>query len=269
MTTADRKLAVIGVGLAILLLIPGLALAQAKPELPKTLSLPLGKGVNMDFVLIPPGTFTMGTVKGASFKRPAHQVTITKPFYMGVYEVTQAQWKAVMVDNPSSRQGDDLPVVQVSWEDCQTFLAQLNEMFGGVFKFRLPTEAEWEYACRAGTKTAYSFGDDEAALGEYAWYGANSERKMHPVGQKKPNPWGLYDMHGNVSELCSDWNGRYEAPATTDPTGPTTGTTRVHRGGSYLEKGWHCLSEHRGWAYPSHRWGNLGLRVVCIQADAP
>ena len=248
---------------------PG-AEAQAKPELPKALSLPIGKGVKMDFVLIPPGTFWMGTEKGDSWKGPAHQVTIRKTFYMGVYEVTQAQWKAVMVDNPSSRQGDDLPVVEVSWEDCRAFLDQLNEMFAGVFTFRLPTEAEWEYACRAGTKTAYSFGDDEAALGEYAWYVANSEGRMHPVGQKKPNPWGLYDMHGNVSEFCSDWyHGGYLASAATDPTGPTTGTTRVHRGGSYLEKGWHCLSEHRGWAFPFHRqWGDFGLRVVCIQVDA-
>jgi formylglycine-generating enzyme required for sulfatase activity len=256
------------------------AQGQAKPELPKTFSVPLGTGVKMDFVLIPAGTFTMGTDKGASFKRPAHEVTITKPFYMGACEVTQAQWKAVMVENPSSRRGDDLPVVQISWDDCQTFLFQLNDVFGGAFTFRLPTEAEWEYTCRAGTKTAFSFGDDEALLGEYAWYSANSERKIHPVGQKKPNPWGLYDMHGNVSELCSDWYGSYPAsPAAgvfaplprgkcTDPTGPTTGTTRVHRGGSYAEKGWACLSEHRGWAYPVHRWGNLGLRVVCTEAEA-
>jgi formylglycine-generating enzyme required for sulfatase activity len=247
------------------------AQAPPKPELPKTLSFPLGKGVKMDFVLIPAGTFTMGTMgteKSASYKKPAHQVTITKPFYMGVYEVTQAQWKAVMVDNPSARQGDDLPVVQVSWEDCQAFLIQLNDMLGGAFTFRLPTEAEWEYACRAGTKTVYSFGDDQAALGEYAWYIANSEGRMHPVGQKKPNPWGLYDMHGNVSELCSDWYGGYLAPPATDPTGPTTGISRVHRGGSYLEKWWACLSEHRGWAYPHLGWGNLGLRLVCTEADA-
>ena len=244
--------------------------AQAKPELPKALSLPIGKGVKMDFVLIQPGTFTMGTEKGESWEKSEHQVTITKPFYMGVYEVTQAQWKAVMVDNPSTRQGDDLPVVEVSWEDCQTFLIQLNEKFAGVFTFRLPTEAEWEYACRAGSKTLYSFGDDEAALGDYAWYDANSVAQLQPVGQKKPNAWGLYDMHGNVTEFCADWlSGPYPPTAAIDPKAlPTGNQRRVCRGGSWLDKPQRCWSAARSCLVPSAAWGNAGLRVAGTQAGA-
>ena len=266
MSRAARRVVVSGVGLAVLLLASDLALAQAKPELPKTLFLPIGKGVKMDFVLIPPGTFTMGSEM--PWSKPAHEVTISKPFYLGVYEVTQAQWKALLVDNPSNSRGDNLPVENVSWEDCQTFLAQLNEMFGGVFTFRLPTEAEWEYACRAGSKTIYTFGNDRATFKEYAWYNENSENKTHPVGQKKPNAWGLYDMHGNVSEFCADWYERYYlAAAATDPTGPTTGTVRILRGGSWLDKPWYCRSAGRLCQAPSVRRANTGLRVVCIQGE--
>jgi formylglycine-generating enzyme required for sulfatase activity len=244
--------------------------AQAKPELPKTLSLPIGNGVKMDFVLIQPGTFVMGREKGESWEKHEHQVAITKPFYMGVYEVTQAQWKAVMANNPCTRQGDDLPVVEVSWEDCQTFLEQLNEKFGEAATFRLPTEAEWEYACRAGSKTLYSFGDDEAALVDYAWYEANSMAQLQPVGQKKPNAWGLYDMHGNVTEFCADWlSGPYPASAAIDPVSTPTGNQRrVVRGGSWLDKPARCRSAARGCLVPSVRWGNSGLRLACTPADA-
>jgi formylglycine-generating enzyme required for sulfatase activity len=173
-----------------------------------------------------------------------------------------------MMDNPSTNQGDNLPVVEVSWEDCQTFLVRLNDLVGGAFTFRLPTEAEWEYACRAGSKTLYSFGDDEAALGEYAWYIANSEDKIHPVGKKKPNALGLYDMHGNVTEFCSDWLFHYGRLAVTDPKGPPTSKERVVRGGSSFDEPWRCRSANRCCLAPSARWSNSGLRVVCTQGEA-
>jgi formylglycine-generating enzyme required for sulfatase activity len=167
----------------------------------------------MEFVLMPAGTFTMGSPasdpNAYDDEKPAHQVTISKPFYMGKYEVTQAQWKAVMgsENNPSYFKGDSLPVDHVSWRDVQEFIQKLNrreEQASGVF-CRLPTEAEWEYAARAGTTTLYSFGDDAAELDDYAWYAGNADHTSYPVGQKKPNAWGLYDMHGNVSEWCQDW----------------------------------------------------------------
>ena len=161
---------------------------------------------------------------------------ITKPFYLGKYLVTQEQWEAVMGNNPSHFKGPKNPVEQVSWDDCQQFLEQAQREGrprGG--KFQLPTEAQWEYACRAGSTTRYCFGDDESELGEYAWYDANSGSKTHPVGEKKPNAWGLYDMHGNVWEWCQDWydGGYYANSPTDDPTGPATGSDRVFRGGGW------------------------------------
>ena len=141
-------------------------------------------------------------------------MTITKPFYLGKYEVTQEQWEAVMGSNPSHFKGPKNPVEQVSWDDCQQFLVKLNAKSGGQgSKFVLPTEAQWEYACRAGSTGKFCFGDDEKQLGEYAWYEANSGDKTHPVGEKKPNTFGLHDMHGNVWEWCQDWYGEYGAEA--------------------------------------------------------
>ena len=161
-------------------------------------------------------------------------MTITKPFYLGKYEVTQEQWEAVMGSNPSNFKGPKNPVEQVSWDDCQEFLDKLNAKAGGQGgKFVLPTEAQWEYACRAGSTGKFCFGDDEKQLGEYAWYDENSDSKTHPVGEKKPNAWGLYDMHGNVWEWCQDWYGAYGAEAVDDPSGPTTGSGRVFRGGGW------------------------------------
>ena len=132
-----------------------------------------------------------------------HRVTLTKGFYMGATEVTQSQWKAIMGNNPSYFKGDNRPVEKVSWDDCQEFIRELNLQEGGN-KYRLPTEAEWEYTCRAGTTTRFCFGDSESRLGDYAWYSSNSSSKTHPVSRKKPNVWGLYDMHGNVWEWCED-----------------------------------------------------------------
>ena len=245
----------------------GLVWAQEKQEkpLPETMSIALDGGVKMDFVLILPGSFMMGSGKRWSeVEKPVHEVMMTHPFFMGVFEVTQAQWKAVMGGNPAHFKGDDLPVEQVSWEDCQRFIEKLKAKVGGGLICRLPTEAEWEYACRAGSKTEYAFGEDETALGEYAWYNENSEKKTHPVGHKEPNAWGLYDMHGNVWEWCADWYGSYAATSIRDPKGPESGSERVVRGGGdWCTSAVNSRSAFRGKSTPGNRYSGLGFRVVC------
>jgi len=238
----------------------------------KTL-LDLGGGVKMEFVRIKAGKFTMGD-KGDG---PAHEVTISKDYWMQTTETTQAQWEAVMGENPSRFKGADRPVERVSWEDCQEFLKKLNEKLalrsseseGGAKDqlkgkaAKLPTEAEWEYACRAGEKGKWCFGDDEEKLGNYAWYNKNSDGKTHPVGQKKANAWGLYDMHGNVFEWCEDWYGEYPSEAVTDPTGPAKGKYRCLRGGGWDSYGGGgTLSVYRRRFLPSYRDYDIGLRVA-------
>jgi formylglycine-generating enzyme required for sulfatase activity len=216
----------------------------------------------MDFVLIPAGTFKMGSDTGDSDEKPVHEVRLSKAFYLGKHEVTQGQWQAVMGSNPSYFKGEaTLPVEQVSWEDVQEFLRKLNAKEGGT-KYRLPTEAEWEYAARAGSTTAYSFGNDERQLGDYAWYFANSGSKTHPVGQKKPNAWGLYDMHGNVWEWVQDWYGPYSAGSAVDPAGPSSGSRRVFRGGSWIFDARLCRSAYRYRVTPGSRIHYLGVRLL-------
>jgi formylglycine-generating enzyme required for sulfatase activity len=216
-----------------------------------------------------------------------HEVTLTKPFYMGEYEVTNAEWRRVMGDLPDDPMEDDRnlkltkaagrkvrvarllppidsPVKQVTWEDAVEFCRKLSAMpeeqkAGRVY--RLPTEAEWEYACRAGTTTKYSFGDDDSQLGEYGWFDENSGGQVHPVGQKKPNSWGLYDMHGNVWERCSDWYKVYSDGAVTNPQGPSSGLSRVNRGGGWPSTARYCRSAVRYWDYPSNRH-YLGFRLA-------
>ena len=195
--------------------------------------------MGMRFVYIPPGTFIMGSPPGEPGRNndeTRHQVTLTKGFYIQAREVTQKQWKAVMGKNPSLfiNCGDDCPVEQVKWNTVQEFIIKLNRLEGSD-KYRLPTEAEWEYACRAGSTTRFYFGDDEEKLPEYAWYGRDARGRTHPVGRKKPNAWGLYDMHGNVWEWCQDWYGDYPNRNIIDPKGPSSGDFRVLRGGAWYD----------------------------------
>jgi len=222
----------------------------------------LTNSLGMEFVLIPAGTFTMGALDSYSDEQPIRTVRISRPFYLGKYEVTQAQWEAVMGYNPRAWQGQrNLPVEQVSWEDVQEFLRRLNTE-EGVVRYRLPTEAEWEYAARVGTATAYSFGSDVSRLDEYAWYGGNAAHTSHPVGQLKPNAWGLHDMHGNVWEWVQDWYETYPTGAVIDPQGPASGLSRVFRGGGRSNVAWRCRSSSRGYRPPESRLDAVGFRVL-------
>jgi formylglycine-generating enzyme required for sulfatase activity len=216
----------------------------------------------MQFALIPAGEFQMGSISGYDNERPVHTVRISKPFYLGHHEVTQGQWEAVMGNNPSRFKGDaNRPVETVSWEEVQKFIEKLNAKEGGT-KYRLPTEAEWEYTARAGSTTAYSFGDDSGQLSKYAWFGANAGNTTHPVGQLQPNAWGLYDMYGNVWEWVQDWYGAYAAEPVTDPQGPASGSGRVIRGGSWRDDAGYCRSAYRGSDAPGYRYDHLGFRLL-------
>ena len=237
--------------------------AAVAPALQDTATIDLGGGVKMEFVLICPGSFTMGSDFGHSDEKPVHKVTLTQPFYLGKYEVTQEQWEKVMGANPSAFKGANLPVENVSWDDCQPFLAALQKKAGR--KFALPTEAQWEYACHAGTTTLFSCGDDEASLAEHAWFANNSDLRTHPVGQKKPNAWGLYDMHGNVFEWCADrYSELYPSGDATDPLGAASGDRRVIRGGAWLYIPDNLRSADRGFSPPDYRVNEYGLRCVML-----
>ncbi len=245
---------------------------KPKPRTPKVrepakyLTLDLGKGVTMKLVLIPAGSFLMGSPRSDLDREedrreePQHKVTISKPFYMGLTEVTQEQYEAVIGKNPAEFRGAKNPVEQVSWDDGVAFCKALSKKGGKTV--RLPTEAEWEYACRAGTKTRFYFGDDDKQLGDYAWYFGNSGEKPHPVGQKKPNPWGLHDMHGNVWEWCADWEAAYSAEEQVDPQAPALGGPRVLRGGSWYSDPDECFAADRVRFNPIMRWNYIGFRVV-------
>jgi formylglycine-generating enzyme required for sulfatase activity len=224
--------------------------------------------IGMEFVLISAGSFMMGSDKEKCLyvfgdETPQHRVTISKPFYLGKYAVTQAQWKVVMGNKPSHFAGRDNPVENVSWYDAQEFIKRLNAQEGHN-RNRLPTEAEWEYAARAGTASAYFFGDDADSLESYAWYDKNSVRTSHPVGQKEANAWGLYDMHGNVREWVQDWYERwyYSVSPGCDPECPTIGSARVLRGGSWDYGARSCRSANRDHDTPDLRSFNLGFRLA-------
>ena len=223
--------------------------------------------IGMDFVSIPSGEFNMGSPsyeKDRSISEgPVHHVTISNSFYMGKYEVTQKQWRDVMGTSPSSFKGDNLPVEQVSWNDVQDFIKKLNGYEGGN-KYRLPSEAEWEYSARAGTTTRYYFGDDESILGDYAWYSNNSGSTTHEVGQKKPNPWGLYDMHGNVGEWVQDnWHGNYNG-APTDGSSWEDSYNRVTRGGIWNGPAGFGRSAFRSLSGSDFSYGHVGFRLLRI-----
>ncbi len=224
------------------------------------------------FVYIAPGTFPMGSPEyesGRSDDEIMHEVTLTKGFYMLKTPVTQRQWQAVMGNNPSSFMagGDNCPVENVSWNECQEFIKRLNEGEDGIY--RLPTEAEWEYACRAGSSTPLCNGEiselycaHDPILNEVGWYCGNSSRKSRPVAQKSPNAWGLYDMHGNVSEWCQDWYGEYGSDSQTDPCGPASASGKVVRGGSWLSNAKNCRSASRLDWLPDSRIEFIGFRLV-------
>jgi formylglycine-generating enzyme required for sulfatase activity len=218
--------------------------------------------IGMEFVLIAAGTFRMGSHDGGFYENPVHHVTISQPFYLGKYAVTQGQWDAVMGTNRGHFTGDpNRPVVEVSWEKTQEFIQRLIAKVGSGI-YRLPTEAEWEYACRAGSTTVYSFGDDPHQLDEYGWYSNNSGNQTHPVGQRKPNAWGLYDMHGNVWEWVQDWHGMYSPEPVTDPRGSSSDSYRALRGGSWFNDAGVCRSATR---YRDRLWShndNYGFRLL-------
>ena len=228
----------------------------------------------MKLKVIPAGEFMMGSVESPrsdTDERPQHRVRITRAFYLGTTEVTQGQWEAVMgtrpwEDHEHVKEGKDYAATCMNWEDAQAFCRKLSEKDGAAY--RLPTEAEWEYACRAGTTTMYYFGDDASRLGDYAWFDDNAgdvgERYAHQVGQKKANAFGLYDMHGNVYERCQDWYAEdyYANSPPADPPGAATGSFRVGRGGGWYIVARCCRSASRTWYAPSRRDYFLGFRVA-------
>ncbi len=243
-------------------------IAQLKPIPPPP------RTIGMKFMKIPAGTFLMGspdTEKDRHDNEHQHKVTITKPFYMQTTEVTQGQWKEVMGTEPWKgkqyvKEGPNNAASWVSWDDAMAYCKKLSEQERKTY--RLPTEAEWEYACRAGTDTAWSFGNDKKVLGDYAWYRENTvnigEQYAHQVGQKKPNAFGLYDMHGNVYEWCHDYYGEdyYKQSSEKDPTGPTSGSARVVRGGSWVLSSRATRSADRGRGGAGFRGNFLGFRLV-------
>ena len=250
--------------------------------------------IGIKLMPIPKGKFMMGspeTELERNRNEIQHEVTISQNFYMGSTEVTQAQYKKIMGENPSNFQGDAVaerhpetnrvvkevdsanhPVEQVSWsyavEFCQRLSALPEEKKAGRV-YRLPTEAQWEYACRAGSQVAYSFGSDEKSLVNFGWYDSNSKLMTHAVGLKKANAWGLYDMHGNVFEWCADCYGEYPKGSATDPRGPEDGSNRVNRGGSWYSVAVRCRSANRDWDDPSLRSIDLGFRVALSSSGIP
>lgn len=213
------------------------------------------KGVEFSFRWCPAGSFVMGSPdseEGRGNDEKQHKVTLTKGFWMMETEVTQKQWKTVMETNPSNHIGDDYPVEFVTWDECQKFCRRIG--------LELPTEAQWEYACRAGSTGMYA-----GKLENIAWYESNSDKETHPVGMKKPNKWGLYDMHGLLWEWCADWYGEYPNDGVTDPVGPSTGTCRVRRGGGAGSKAESCRSTIRRYESPGNRRFFIGFRCVKVQ----
>ena len=248
--------------------------AAALRLVPKTVTNTIG----MVLIEIPAGKFTMGSPAGEKQRGKNEEqvaVTLTKPFWLGTTEVTQGQWQQVMgtapwEGKPFVKADKDCPTSCVDWNDATAFCQRLtdtehtNGKLPAGESYRLPTEAEWEYACRAGTQTAWSFGDDESLFGNYGWFEGNVFSYPHAVGLKKPNPWGLFDMHGSVFEWCSDWYDR-KLSGGTDPVGPEGGSRHVLRGGGWWRNTGYCRSARRS-SVPSYRHNDLGFRVARSQS---
>jgi len=260
----------------VLLFMVAAATVSAAP-IEKIVSLP--GGVPLRLVLIPGGTFQRGSEASETGRDPdegpRHEVALTRPFFLGTHEVTQAQWTAVMGSNPAvfKRLPDapQCPVESVSWNDCQVFVARLNALGLDKGKFRLPTEAEWEYAARAGTSTRFSWGDDprETEVHQHAWANSRSYASTRPVGQKPANAWGLFDLHGSVWEWCSDFYGPYAAGAQRDPVGTDTGRDHVFRGGSWYDFPVSLRSANRHRHPPNRRYTAVGLRLALTVEETP
>jgi formylglycine-generating enzyme required for sulfatase activity len=239
--------------------------AAAEPSPPVDKGIFTSSAIGAKFTLIPPGTFTMGSTSDEPGhdpeESPQHQVTISRPFYLQTTEVTQGQWKRIMGDNPSHFEncGDNCPVEYVSWNDVHEFIRKLNRQ-EKTDKYRLPTEAEWEYSARAGTQGT-RYGD----VDNIAWYSMNSGSHTHAVGTKLPNAWGLYDMMGNVWEWVQDWKGDYAPGHVTDPTGPSSGSIRVNRGGCWYFDSFACRAAIRGGFTPIGKSSFVGFRLVRTQ----
>jgi formylglycine-generating enzyme required for sulfatase activity len=258
-------------------IMPGMSRGQAPTPQRAERSVAFSEKVKAPFVWIAPGSYQRGSPVSETGRDrdegPPHEVTLTKGFYLGVHEVTQAQWLAVMGSNPAvfrrGQQADQRPVESVSWDDCQTFIARLNER--GRERFRLPSESEWEYAARAGSTTRYPWGDDPSgfAVHEHAWANSRSYAITHPVGQKRPNAWGLHDMHGNVWEWCQDWYAPYPEGPQRDPTGPAEGKEKVFRGGSWYDFPVSLRSANRHRHAPDGRYTAVGLRLVIETGGRP
>jgi formylglycine-generating enzyme required for sulfatase activity len=223
--------------------------------------------IGMELIRLPAGSFVMGgdwdAEQADENELPQHEVTFKQPFYIGRTPVTQSQWEAVMGTNPSEFRGEDHPVETVSYEDAAAFLARLNASEDSP-GYRLPTEAEWEYAARAGTASTYCFGPQTVRLTEYAWFQKNSGRSTQPVGRLAANAWGLYDMHGNVHEWCADWFDRnyYARSPRENPRGPRKGVARCLRGGDWGSEAWYCRCAIRSLSAPSRRSPRVGVRIA-------
>ena len=228
------------------------------------ITIPVKDGICIEMVKVEGGTFMMGATSEMknpnSNEKPVHQVTLTNDYYMGKYEVTQALWQAVMGSNPSEYKGDNLPVETVSWNDCQKFISKLNSLTGRMF--RLPTEAEWEYAARGGKESRGYQYSGSSNISDVAWYDENSGSKTHPVGTKQANELGIYDMTGNVWEWCSDWYSSYSSSSQTNPTGSDSGSARVSRGGGWFNDASYCRLSVRFYYTPDFRLDILGLRLA-------
>ncbi len=229
-----------------------------------TISIPVKNGISIEMVKVEAGTFMMGATSEMEnsevYEKPVHQVTLTNDYYIGKYEVTQALWQAVLGSNPSNFKGDNLPIERVTWNDCQEFISKLNSLTGR--KFRLPTEAEWEYAARGGKKSRGFQYSGSSNISDVAWYNGNSGSKTHPVGTKQANELGIYDMTGNVVEWCQDWYGYYSSSSQMNPIGATSESYRVDRGGNWYDNAWCCRSSYRSCHAPDDRYSGLGLRLA-------